>query len=214
MSNLRLMGKVDCLQIGEAMPFAREQTSAINKYKVESVEVVGTGFVGDEQADQFFHGGHIQAVHQMPIEVYALIKKNFPSVIIYEGMLGENLIIAGMTEGNVCIGDIYQVGSVQMQVTRPRRPCWKIDTLLNKSGIAKFLQDHKCIGWYYKILQTGAISQGDECFLIDRPYPFASLDRLWDIYNDKKFNDSIEIEKWLQVEPLERSFKDVLRKRL
>lgn len=214
MNNSRLIGKVQRLQIGEALPFAREQTSAINKYKVESVEVIETGFVGDEQADQFFHGGYIQAVHQMPIEVYALIKSNFPSVIIYEGMLGENIIISGMNEITVCIGDIYQVGSVLMQVTRPRRPCWKIDTLLNKSGVAKFLQDHKCIGWYYKILQTGVINQNDECFLVERPYSFANLDRLWDIYNDKKFNDPIEIEKWLQVEPLERSFKEVLKKRL
>lgn len=214
MSDLHLMGHVQRLQIGEALPFAREQTSAINKYKVESVEVIETGFVGDEQADQFFHGGHIQAVHQMPIEVYQLIKNNFPSIIIYEGMLGENIIISGMNEHTVCIGDIYQVGSVQIQVTRPRRPCWKIDTLLNKSGIAKFLQDQKCVGWYYKVIQKGVINQHDKCFLIDRPYPFAYLDRLWDIYNDKKFNDAIEIEKWLQIEPLERSFKEVLKKRI
>jgi MOSC domain-containing protein YiiM len=213
-SKLSSMGKVRRLQIGEALPFAREQTSAINKYKVDSVEVINTGFVGDEQADQFFHGGHIQAVHQMPIEVYQLIKDNFPAVIIYEGMLGENIIIGDMKESSVCIGDIYQVGSVQMQITRPRRPCWKIDSLLNKSGVAKFLQDHKCIGWYYKILKTGVINHNDECFLIERLYPFANLDRLWDIYNDKSFKDPVEIEKWLQIEPLERSFKEILKKRL
>lgn len=207
------IGKVRRLQIGEAMPFAREQVSAINKYAVDRVTVTTTGCIGDEQADPFFHGGQLQAVHQMPEQVYTLIRKEFPSVVIYEGMLGENLIVSDMHESNVCIGDIFQIGSVQMQVTRPRRPCWKIDSQLNHRGVAKFLQDQGCVGWYYRIVKTGDMQINDQCFLVSREYPFATLTRLWEIYNDKNFRDSHEIESWLAIAPLERSFKDVLRKR-
>lgn len=214
MSNLESSGVVRRLQIGESMPFAREQTSAINKSRVDKVVVTTLGFVGDEQADQFFHGGQIQAIHQMPERVYGLIKQEFPSVVIYEGMLGENLIVSGMQESDVCIGDIYQIGSVQMQVTRPRRPCWKIDAQLNHRGVAKFLQDQGCVGWYYRIIQTGEMEMNECCYLVSRPYAFATLSRLWEIYNDKNFRDSAEIQRWLAVEVLERSFKDVLRKRL
>ena len=210
----RQCGYVQRLQIGEALPFAREQTSAINKAPVNQVSVTTLGFVGDEQADHFFHGGQLQAVHQMPACVYPLIRQHFPQVVIYEGMLGENLIVSDMQEDNVCVGDIFQIGSVQLQVTRPRRPCWKIDVQLNKSGGAKFLQDQGCIGWYYQVLQTGAIQLGDGCELIQRPYPFASLSRLWQIYNDKRFNEQEEIERWLAVQPLEKSFKQVLAKRI
>lgn len=209
-----LSGHVQRLQIGEALPFAREQTSAINKAAVNQVSVTTMGFVGDEQADQFFHGGQLQAVHQMPASVYPLIRQHFPQVVIYEGMLGENLIVSGMQEDNVCIGDIFQIGTVQLQVTRPRRPCWKIDSQLNKSGVAKFLQDHGCVGWYYKVLQTGDMKLDDQCLLLQRDYPFATLARLWEIYNDKSFKDAEEIQRWLAIEPLERSFKDKLGQRL
>lgn len=209
-----LSGHVQRLQIGEALPFAREQTSAINKAAVNQVSVTTLGFVGDEQADQFFHGGQLQAVHQMPASVYPLIRQHFPQVVIYEGMLGENLIVSGMQEDNVCIGDIFQIGRVQLQVTRPRRPCWKIDTQLNKRGVAKFLQEQGCVGWYYKVLQTGGIQLNDPCLLIQRDYAFATLSRLWEIYNDKGFVEAEEIRRWLAIQPLEQSFKDKLAKRL
>lgn len=41
-------GKVTRIQIGEAMPFAREQTSAINKFTITEAEVNTLGIVGDE----------------------------------------------------------------------------------------------------------------------------------------------------------------------
>lgn len=207
------VGTVCRLQIGESMPFAREQVSAINKYAVDQVTVTTTGCVGDEQADPFFHGGQLQAIHQMPEQAYHLIRAEFPSTVIYEGMLGENLIVSDMHESNVCIGDIFQIGSVKMQITRPRRPCWKIDAQLNQRGVAKFLQDQGCVGWYYRIIEIGDMHINDECFLISRAYPFASLTRLWEIYNNKDFRDPNEINRWLAIDALEKSFKDVLRKR-
>lgn len=212
--NNSVVGTVRRLQIGQVMPFAREQVSAINKYAVDKVTVTTTGCIGDEQGDPFFHGGQLQAVHQMPEQVYKLIQTEFPSVTIYEGMLGENLIVSDMHETNVCIGDIFQIGSVQMQITRPRRPCWKIDSQLNQRGVAKFLQEQGCVGWYYRIIKTGDMQLNDNCFLISRAYPFASLTKLWEIYNDKNFRDPNEIERWLAIDVLEQSFKEVLRKRL
>lgn len=207
-------GIVRRLQVGEALPFAREQASAINKQAVDRVTVTTTGCVGDEQADQFFHGGQLQAVHQMPEAVYNLIRGGFPATTVQEGMLGENLIVSGMAEANVCIGDIYGIGTVQLQVTRPRRPCWKIDAQLNTRGVAKFLQDHGCVGWYYRVLRTGDLQLGDECRLLARPHAFATLARLWQIYNDGDFRERDELARWMAVEELERSFREALRKRL
>jgi len=214
MAEALIQGQVLRLQVGEALPFAREQTSAINKSRVAQVEVSTLGFAGDEQADQFFHGGQIQAVHQMPRRVYALIAQAFPEVVIHEGMLGENLIVSDMDEDTVCIGDVFDINGVHLQVTRPRRPCWKIDAQLNRRGVAKFLQDQGCVGWYHQVLRTGGIREGDACRLLRRPYPFATLARLWTIYNDSDFRDADEIARWLAVEPLERSFRQKLGKRL
>lgn len=202
------------LQIGEVMPFAREQTSAINKYSVDRATVTVEGLVGDEQADPFFHGGPFQAVHQMPLKVYNLIREAFPGVTVYEGGLGENLIVSGMEEPGVCIGDVFAIGEVRLQVTRPRRPCWKIDAQLDRRGIAKFMQDNGCVGWYYRVLQLGEIRVGDACVPVERPHPFATLERLWQIYNDKAFRDPEEIRQWVSIDALERSFKAKLAERL
>lgn len=214
MNSSSLQGQVLRLQVGQALPFAREQTSAINKSQVECVEVSTIGFAGDEQADQFFHGGQLQAVHQMPQRAYALIAQAFPDVTIYEGMLGENLIVSDMHEAGVCIGDVFDINGVQLQVTRPRRPCWKIDAQLNRRGVAKFLQDQGCVGWYFQVLRTGSIRRQDACLLLKRPWPFATLQRLWEICNDAGFRDPEEIRRWLEIGPLERSFKQALAKRL
>ena len=208
------LGHVLRLQTGEALPFAREQTSAINKSSVDSATVTTDGLIGDEQADPFFHGGPLQAVHQMPLQAYTLIRQAFPDVVVYEGGLGENLIVSDMAESGVCIGDIYRIGTVHLQVTRPRRPCWKIDAQLNRRGVAKFLQDNACVGWYYRVLQPGDLRLGDSCALLERPHAFATLTRLWQIYNDKGFRDPEEIGRWLAIEALERSFKVKLGERV
>lgn len=209
-----VQGQVLRLQVGQALPFAREQTSAINKSRVDAVEVTTLGFVGDEQADQFFHGGQIQAVHQMPLRAYALIAEAFPDVALHQGMLGENLTVSDMHEATVCVGDVFRIGEVELLVTRPRRPCWKIDSQLGRSGVAKFLQDQGCVGWYYQVLKTGAMREGDACQLLRRPYPFATLSRLWEICNDDRQRDADEMRRWLAVAPLEQSFKQVMEKRL
>ena len=203
------------VQVGEAMPFAREQASAINKFVVDGpVQVGSLGLAGDEQADTFFHGGALQAVHNMPQTVYTLLREHYPDLTIHDGMLGENITISDQIEDNVCIGDQYQLGSVVLQVTRPRRPCWKIDSQLGRSGIARFLQLRGQVGWYYRVLQTGSFQCGDACTLLERPYPDATLAALWAIYNDNRQRSPASIQYWLGVGPLERSFKEKLARRL
>ena len=41
------------------------------------------------------------------------------------GAFGENLAVRNQTESDVCIGDIFQIGEVKVQVSQPRQPCWK-----------------------------------------------------------------------------------------
>lgn len=209
----RPVGELAYIQIGAALPFAREQTSAINKYRVPHVQIHSTGLVGDEQADPFFHGGPLQAVHQMPAEVYELIRQRWPDLTLYDGALGENFRISGMHEGNVCIGDIYQMGLVQLQVTRPRRPCWKIDAQLGQRGVAKALLDAGQIGWYYRVVQTGECAVGDCCYLLSRPQPQAVLAELWQVYHEVFDAADERLNHWLQLPELADSFKVSLRKR-
>ena len=50
-----------------------------------------------------------------------------------DGSFAENVTSSGsMNEKTVCIGDIYSIGSCEIQVSMPRFPCWKND---EKHGI-------------------------------------------------------------------------------
>ncbi len=116
-----------------------------------------------------------------------------------------------MNESNVCVGDIYLIGTVKMQVTRPRKPCWKIDAQLNSRGIAKFLLDEGRIGWYFRIAQNGHFKLDDECQLIERPEPEATLSSLWYTFNHIKDSNDPQLQYWLNNEYLVQSFKSSLQ---
>ena len=54
------------VRAGKAMPFAREQMSAIDKAPIKApVAVNFMGLTIDEQADRRHHGGPLKAVHQL-----------------------------------------------------------------------------------------------------------------------------------------------------
>ena len=143
-----------CVRAGKAMPFAREQMSAIDKAPIKApikapVKVNFMGLIPDEQADRRHHGGPLKAVHQMSPATYTKINSEF-GLKVRVGTLGENLTtepigsMPDLDETTVCIGDVYQYGrqygggiededkidgadSVQLRIVQPRRPCYKIN---------------------------------------------------------------------------------------
>ena len=130
-----------CVRAGKAMPFTREEMSAIDKAPIAApVTVNFMGLTTDEQADRKHHGGPLKAVHQLPTATYEKINAEF-GLKVRVGTLGENLTteavhgLPEMDESNVCIGDVYQYGddhingedSVQLRIVQPRRPCYKIN---------------------------------------------------------------------------------------
>ena len=148
------------------------------------------GFEGDEQGDRIYHGGPEKAVHHYPSEHYALWRTRFPlsPVALDAGAFGENFSTAGMTEQDVCIGDIYRVitaragtaraGTALMQVSQGRQPCWKLNRRLAHPEAAFVVQQSGATGWYYRVLETGAVARGDRLDLLERPCPDWPLARL------------------------------------
>lgn len=215
------------VRTGKAMPFTREQLSAINKAPIKQpVAVNYLGLVTDEQADRRHHGGHLKAIHQMSPATYDKLNQEF-QLKLSIGLLGENLTtvpVAGaddMTEANVCIGDVYQYGDgndcVKLRVVQPRRPCYKINDQIgmaaSKRNIASWITSQGISGWYFQVVKDGIIDHELPVYLIERPYPFATLEKLWAIANDKKGIDKAIIERWLAIECLESSWKKMLAKK-
>ena len=223
-----------CVRAGKAMPFAREQMSAIDKAPINApVAVNFMGLTTDEQADRRHHGGPLKAVHQLPVAIYEKINTEL-GLKVRVGTLGENLTteavdgLPAMDESTVCIGDVFQYGyeqvngsdSVQLRIVQPRRPCYKINDQigqfkLNKvPNIASWMTKQGIAGWYFEVVRDGMIHADLPVYLIERSYPFATLEKLWQLSNSKEKIDAEVIEPWLAIKCLEDSWKTVLAKKI
>jgi MOSC domain-containing protein YiiM len=104
----------------------REWMSGFFKDPVSGpVEVTPTGLVGDGQADLKNHGGPDKAINVYPTDHFAVWREEL-GVEFSAGAVGENFTTEGAFEKDVCIGDVFRVGGIVVQITQPRQPCWKL----------------------------------------------------------------------------------------
>lgn len=171
--------------VGEPAPLGVSQTlSAFIKRPVDGVVHVGrSGLAGDRQADLRVHGGPDMAVYAYPFEHYEPWVAEFPEHASIWGMgsLGENLSMTGWDETGMCVGDTVRIGDVLLQVTRPRKPCFKLALRFNDLRLPRRLTETGRCGWYFRVLETGAISIGLQAELVDRPNPSWPIRRLNDL---------------------------------
>ncbi len=226
------IANLTCIRAGKSMPFAREEMSAIDKKPIDApVAVNFMGLTTDEQADRRHHGGPLKAVHQLAMATYEQINAEF-GLKVRVGTLGENLTteavigLPEMSESTVCIGDVFQYGeekfegsdSVQLRIVQPRRPCYKINDQIGQftkvPNIAAWVSKQGIAGWYFEVVRDGMIGADLPVYLIERPYPFATLEKLWQLSNSKEKFALDVIEPWLEIECLEDSWKVVLAKKI
>jgi len=144
------------------------------------VKVTRLGLVGDEQADLEHHGGVDKAVLGYSADHFPFWHKLLELTQLPSAAFGENLTIQGLpnvsvTEESVCLGDIHQIGSVRLEVSQPRQPCWKISRRLENADLLKIVVQTGSTGWYYRVLSDGEVTQGQDIFLAERRYPDLSI---------------------------------------
>ena len=159
-----MIANVDAICIGQPAPFNGAELSAIGKAPVTGpVEIRTFGIVGDIQADTKNHGGPEMAVHHYPHEHYGWWADHLGGheLLAAAPAFGENLVVSGMSEDDVHIGDRFRLGSALLEISQPRQPCWKIEHRFARKGMVKaILQSHRC-GWYYRVIEEGEASAGD-----------------------------------------------------
>lgn len=175
--------RVADILVGRALPFGPNgEPSAIAKQRVAGRLRLGiAGFAGDEQGDPRHHGGPDKAVHHYPAEHYAAWRHECPelaSELLQAGAFGENLSTVGITESQVCVGDVFRLGLARIEVSQARQPCWKLDRRFHQPGMAVRVQDSGRTGWYYRVRETGEVAPGDTLHLLERPHPDWPLTRL------------------------------------
>lgn len=145
------------------------------------------GLAGDTQADRSAHGGRGKALHQYPAEHHERLAAAFPTARdLKPGGLGENLSTRGLTEKDVCIGDVFRLGAARIQVSQPRTPCWKIDHRTGCEGVAAFIAEHGLAGWYFRVLEEGEVAAGDWLEHLERPGQTVTLAEFWRVIRDPR----------------------------
>ncbi len=84
------------------------------------------------------------------------------------GMFGENFTTEGLDEETVCIGDCFRVGNAQVVVTEPRMPCYKLGIRFGRMDMLKRFLKSQRTGFYFGVLDEGAVQAGDEMALLRR----------------------------------------------
>lgn len=183
--NPEISSVVDALFAGGIGILEREgHRSGIFKQRLDGEATVAVeGIVGDEHADKRVHGGPEKAVHHYAAENYQRLASRFPAgaAEFSPGSLGENISTTGLTEDNVHIGDVFKIGSVVLQVSQPRSPCWKIDHRFDIDRLSMFVAQEHITGWYYRVLQPGRMAAGDKIQLLERQARSFSITAFWEI---------------------------------
>lgn len=117
--------------------------------------------VGDAQADLQNHGGAYQAVYAYPGEHYAHWARELDRTDLTFGQFGENFTVAGMTEDEVCVGDVFRVGGAVLEVTQPRVPCFKLALKMGSAAFPKRFLASGRVGFYMRVLEEGEVGAGD-----------------------------------------------------
>lgn len=143
-------------------------TTSIFKIPVPgTVTVNHLNLEGDEQSDLRVHGGPNKAVYAYPAEHYDFWSNELNKDLPW-GSFGENLTTEGLVEEEVRVGDIFQIGSVRLQVTQPRFPCFKLGLKFGDAGMVKKFVTAERNGFYLRVLQEGEIRGGDDIFLTEK----------------------------------------------
>ncbi len=187
--------------------------SAYIKHAVHGpVAVTAMGLAGDEQADLRVHGGRDKAVYGYAAAHYGAWARDYPEHFadFVAGGMGENLTIDGMTEADLCVGDVHRIGSATLQLCQPRQPCFKFALRFDDKNLPKAMVRNGRSGWYYRVIEEGVIAPGQVIERIARPNPDFAFARLVEIVN---FRDPTrgELEAMAEMDGLADGMRDDAR---
>ncbi len=174
---------LDKLLIGTPQPFRADgELSAIEKRSIsEPVHLGFMGLEGNKVADPLHHGGRDKALHLYPVEHYSFWREKYPDVDVLSrfGAFGENLSCSGLTEDNLCLGDIFRFGEALIECSHARQPCWKLNHYFGKVDVLKTVVKTTKSGSYFRVLEPGMVQAGDKIIQQDRTNPDWPLDRVF-----------------------------------
>lgn len=157
--------KIKSIALGKSQTYIKSEKAFDSAYKKDqfsnSIEIDKLGLKGDVQVDIRYHGGMDKAIH------FGSIKHLESNPKFDKLSIGCNIFIDNLDENDICIGDVYKIGEVEVEVTQPRQPCWKIGALFGKE-VSRYISRNHATGWYVRVKKEGRIFLDNEMILEKR----------------------------------------------
>jgi len=124
-----------------------------------TVEVTRLGIDGDAICDTASHGGIEQAVYLYSTGDYAWWSAELGQDVL-PGTFGDNLTIDGFLSADVCVGDRFSIGDVELEATSPRIPCLTLARRMDDKQFVKRFMEAERPGVYCRVLREGPLEAG------------------------------------------------------
>lgn len=156
-----------CIGSAERLP-GKSYKTGINKHPVGgNVLVDAEGLVGDAICNRKHHGGVDQAIYlegSLTLDWWS----SEMGEIVEPGTFGENIVVDGLDNRVVSVGDRFIAGDLVLEVTSARIPCATFAARIGDPRFVKRYTQAARPGIYCRVLHGGAIVAG---LAIDyRPY--------------------------------------------
>jgi MOSC domain-containing protein YiiM len=160
---------VNVAEIREIPRGGQMDPTGIWKVPVEGrVAVRGVNVAGDQQADRSVHGGPDKAVYAYAREDTDWWEEELERELPH-GAFGENLTLRGVDVSGALIGERWRIGSVLLEVSEPRFPCWKLGARFDDPRMLKRFSAALRPGAYLRIAEEGELAAGDTVEIAERP---------------------------------------------
>jgi MOSC domain-containing protein YiiM len=204
---------IESLNIGlpqKEIFYGKEMLTGICKQPVTgSLHLTKTGFENDGVGDLRYHGGHDKAVCVYSLDHYPYWEDTL-RIKLPVAAFGENLTVSNLHEDDICIGDIFQVGSALAQVSQPRQPCRTLAARYGRDDLVKLVVISGYTGFYFRVLEEGIVEKGAELIFKERDPRSVSVSFANRIYHHDRKNCE-GIEKVLAVPALSDSWQKSFR---
>jgi MOSC domain-containing protein YiiM len=199
-------GKVLSVNVGTVREFeynGRPAKSAIWKSPAAGrIAARGVNLAGDDQADRKAHGGPDKVVYAYAVEDARWWEQEIGRSLAY-GEFGENLTTEGIELNDALVGERWQIGTIVLEVSEPRIPCWRLGVRMNDKLFPRRFTGALRPGPYFRIVAEGEVGAGDAIRVVERPDHDLTIRDVFRIYT----RDRGEVERLLAVPRMSESWR-------
>jgi len=123
------------------------------------------------------------------------------------------MTISELTEEHVLIGNTYRIGSLVVQVSQPRQPCFKLGIRNEWPELVQLSRQSGYTGFYMRVLEEGAAGVGMELELINQAQHSMSIKEANRIMYSKQSTVN-EYERLAAVKELADEWKESLSQKI